>query len=231
MANTNSKTIPAFLTDKRDRALWTTARTSAKAANRHGIKVTTVLARLAASLVLSGGNLEELMSAVAQDEELSAHGVKADSIRAYRAPLRNLAKCMSADAYASLTMGDAAVNPVTARDWALGKNGAADELMSAHNIDRAKLAADMAALMSTRAPSKSSKSPKSPESTKSPESSKSTERTSYGDALEALVDAARVLLNMTTRGELSDGKRRMLMRNVAKIHAAFDAACSVAVGK
>ena len=69
MANTNNTNIPEFLTDKADRALWTTARTSAKAANRHGIKVTAVLARLAASLVLSGSNLEELMAAVAQDDE------------------------------------------------------------------------------------------------------------------------------------------------------------------
>ena len=152
MANTNTTTIPAFLTDKADRALWTAARTSAKTANRHGIKVTAVLARLAASLVLSGSDLSELMSAVAQDDELSAHGIKADSIRAYRAPLRNLARCLPADAYATLTMGDAAINPVTARDWALGKNGAADELMSAHNVDRTQLAADMMALMATRAP-------------------------------------------------------------------------------
>ena len=221
MANTNNTNIPVFLTDKADRALWTAARTSAATANRHGIKVTAVLARLAASLVLSGSDLTELMSAVAQDEELSAHGVKADSLRAYRAPLRNLAKCLSADAYATLTMGDAAVNPVTARDWALGKNGSADELMGAHNIDRAKLAADMMALMSTRAPSKS---PKSSESPKSPKSA-------CGEALEVLVDAAQVLLNMTTRGELSDGERRMLMRNVAQIHAAFDTACAIAVGK
>ena len=224
MANTNNTNIPAFLTDKADRALWTAARTSAKAANRHGIKVTAVIARLAASLVLSGSDLTELMSAVAQDEELSAHGVKADSIRAYRAPLRNLAKCLPADAYAALTMGDAAVNPVTARDWALGKNGAADELMGAHNIDRAKLAADMMALMATRAPSR--KDDKS-------DSNKGDNKgaTTYGVALEAMVDAAQVLLNMTTRGELTEGERRMMMRNVARIHAAFDAACSVAVGK
>ena len=49
--------------------------------------------------------------------------------------------------------------------------------------------------------------------------------------MEALVDAAQVLLNMATRGELSEGERRMMMRNVAKIHAAFDAACSVASDK
>ena len=46
-----------------------------------------------------------------------------------------------------------------------------------------------------------------------------------------MVDAAQVLLNMVTRGELSEGERRMMMRNVAQIHAAFDAACSVAAGK
>ena len=236
MANTNNTNIPAFLTDKADRALWTTARTSAKAANRHGIKVTAVLARLAASLVLSGSDLKELMSAVAQDEELSAHGVKADSIRAYRAPLRNLAKCLPADAYATLTMGDAAVNPVTARDWALGKNGSADELMGVHNIDRAKLAADMAALMATRASStKRASSKKGASSTKGASSKKGASSTkgatTYGDALEAMVDAAQVLLNMTTRGELTEGERRMMMKNVAQIHAAFDAACAVDVGK
>ena len=236
MANSNNSTIPTFLTDKADRALWTAARTSAKAANRHGVKVTAVLARLAASLVLSGSDLTELMSAVAQDAELSAHGVKADSIRAYRAPLRNLAKCLPADAYATLTMGDSAINPVTARDWALGKNGAADELMSAHNIDRAKLAADMAALMATRA--SSSKLANKGDANKGASSSKLANKgdanksdASYGDALELFVDAAQVLLNMTTRGELTDGERRMMMRNVAQIHAAFDAACAVAVGK
>ena len=256
MANTNNTNIPAFLTDRADRALWTVARTSAKAANRHGIKVTAVLARLAASLVLSGSNLTELMSAVAQDEELSAHGVKADSIRAYRAPLRNLAKCLPADAYATLTMGDAAVNPVTARDWALGKNGSADELMGAHNIDRAKLAADMAALMATRAPAPAdkgdankddankgdankgdankddaNKDDANKDDSRKGDSRKGDARVSYGDALEVLVDAAQVLLNMTTRGELSDSERRMLMRNVSQIHAAFDAACAAAVGK
>ena len=227
MANTNNTNIPAFLTDRADRALWTTARTSARASNRHGIKVTAVLARLAASLVLSGSDLNELMSAVAQDDELSAHGIKAASIRAYRAPLRNLAKCMSADAYATLTIGDAAVNPVTARDWALGKNGSADELMGAHNIDRAKLAADMAALMSTRAPAKSDANKSDTNKSDTLESP----RASYGDALELFVDSAQVLLHMTTRGELSDGERRMMMRNVAQIHAAFDAACAIAVGK
>ena len=228
MANTNTTNIPAFLTDRADRALWTAARTSAKAANRHGIKVTAVLARLAASLILSGSNLSELMTAVARDDELSAHGIKADSLRAYRAPLRNLAQCLPADAYATLTMGDAAINPVTARDWALGKNAAADELMRAHNVDRPQLAANMAALMATRAPAKSkSKSSKTSKSSESSESSKQT----CGEALEVLVDAAQVLLNMTTRGELNEGERRMMMRNVAQIHAAFDAACAIAVGK
>ena len=239
MANTNNTTIPEFLTNRAERALWTTARTSAKAANRHGVKVTAVLARLAASLVLGGSDLAELMSAVAQDEELTAHGVKADSIRAYRAPLRNLAKCLTADAYETLTMGDAAINPVTARDWALGKNSAADELMGAHNIDRAKLAADMSALMSTRTPSNKSDANKSDanksdanksDANKS-DANKSDARSSYGDALELFVDSAQVLLNMTTRGELTDGERRMLMRNVAQIHAAFDAACAIAVSK
>ena len=46
-----------------------------------------------------------------------------------------------------------------------------------------------------------------------------------------MVDAAQILLNMTTRGELTEGERRMMMRNVAQIHAAFDAACAIAVGK
>ena len=241
MANTNNTNIPAFLTDKADRALWTVARTSAKAANRHGVKVTAVLARLAASLVLSGSDLTELMKAVAQDEELSAHGIKADSIRAYRAPLRNLAKCMPAGAYETLTMGDAAINPVTARDWALGKNGAADELMGAHNIDRAKLAADMVALMSTRDANKGDKGAADKGAARKgaadkgdarkDDANKSDARASYGDALEVLVDAAQVLLNMATRGELSDAQRRMLMRNVSQIHAAFDAACAITVGK
>ena len=241
MANTNNTNIPAFLTNKEDRALWTTARTSAKAANRHGIKVTAVLARLAASLVLSGSDLKELMSAVAADEELSAHGIKADSIRAYRAPLRNLAQCLPADAYATLTMGDGAINPVTARDWALNKNGAADELMSAHNIDRTKLAVGMAALMATRASSSklaNKGDANKGDANKGASSSKLANKgdanksdASYGDALELFVDAAQVLLNMTTKGELNDAERRMMMRNVAQIHAAFDAACSVAVGK
>ena len=234
MASKNNSTIPAFLTDKEDRALWTAARTSAKTANRHGIKVTAVLARLAASLVLGGSNLTELMSAVAQDEDLSAHGVKADSIRAYRAPLRNLARCLPADAYATLTMGDAAVNPVTARDWALGKNGAADELMGAHNVDRAKLASDMMALMATRTPSNkrdADKADKRDADKADKRDASKGERVSYGDALELFVDSAQTLLNMTTRGELSDGERRMLMRNVSQIHAAFDAACAIAVGK
>ncbi len=264
MANTNNTNIPAFLTDRADRALWTAARTSAKAAHKHGVKVTAVLARLAASLVLSGSNLTELMSAVAQDDELSAHGVKADSIRAYRAPLRNLARCLSADAYATLTMGDAAINPVTARDWSLGKNGAADELMGAHNIDRIKLAADMMALMSTRAPSyttdntdDASKGDASKDDASKDDASKGdaskgdaskgdaskgdaskddaskgdASKLTCGEALEVMVDAAQVLLNMTTRGELSDGERRMMMRNIAQIHAAFDATCAIAVGK
>ena len=245
MANTNNTNIPEFLTDKGDRALWTAARTSAKAANRHGVKVTAVLARLAASLVLSGSNLTELMSAVAQDVELAAHGVKADSLRAYRAPLRNLAKCLPAEVYATLTMSDEALNPVTARDWALGKNGAADDLMAAHNVDRAKLAVDMASLMATRAPNKrednkrednkreDNKREDNKREDNKREDNKREDRgaTTYGEALETMVDAAQVLLNMTTRGELTEGERRMMMRNVAQIHAAFDAACAVVVGK
>ena len=215
---TNAGTFQGIFANERDDSLWATAVKSARMANTYGVKVTTVLARLAASRVLAGDDVSALATMVAGDPDLREAGIKASSIRAYGAPLKRLAAVLSPSVYETLLMGDKAVGVSAADKWARdpGMTSAKiDRALGGMEVDRADIAARMSALIP--APDKGA--------------DKGAAVVSYGDALESFVDAAQVLLNMTTRGGLSEGERRMLMRNVSKIHAAFDAACVVASNK
>ena len=220
MSTTTTTTTTGAFTDERDAQLWATAVKSARLANTYGVKTTTLLARLAASRVLGGDDVSALATMVADDADMRAAGIKASSIRAYGAPLRRLATVLAPSVFDALLIGEMAVGVSAADKWVRDPGMSSpkiDRALVGMEVDRADIAARMAELIPTPDKGATDKG--------------ATEVISYGDALEALVDAAQVLLNMTTRGGLSDGERRMLMRNVAKIHAAFDAACSVAVGK
>ena len=222
--------------DERDSQLWATARKSARLANTYGLKTTTVLARLAASRVLGGDDVSALATMVADDPDMQAAGIKASSIRAYGAPLKRLATVLRASVYEALLVSDLAVTVTTADKWTRdpGMTSAkVDRALAGLEVDRSDIAARMAALIPS--PDKGAEDKgaedKGAEDKGADKGAEDKGVSTYGDALEAMVDAAQVLLNMTTRGELSDGERRMLMRNIAKIHAAFDAACAVVVGK
>ena len=222
---TTTTTTTGAFTDERDAQLWATAVKSARLANTYGVKTTTLLARLAASRVLGGDDVSALATMVADDADMRAAGIKASSIRAYGAPLRRLATVLAPSVFDALLIGEMAVGVSAADKWVRDPGMSSpkiDRALVGMEVDRADIAARMAELIPT---------PDKGATDKGATDKGATEVISYGDALEALVDAAQVLLNMTTRGGLSDGERRMLMRNVAKIHAAFDAACSVAVGK
>ena len=226
MSENNNNNNNVFA-DERDAQLWATARKSARLANTYGVKTTTVLARLAASRVLGGDDVSALATMVADDPDMQAAGIKASSIRAYGAPLKRLTTVLRASVYEALLVSDLAVTVTTADKWARdpGMTSAkVDRALAGLEVDRSDIAARMAALIP---------SPDKGAEDKGAEDKGAEDKgaTTYGDALEAMVDAAQVLLNMTTRGELSDGERRMLMRNIAQIHAAFDAACAIAVGK
>ena len=238
MSTTTTTTTTGAFTDERDNGLWETARKSARLSVTYGIKTTTLLARLAASRVLAGDDVSALATMVANDPDLRAAGIKASSIRAYGAPLKRLAAVLDPSVFDALLIGEMAVGVSAADKWVRDPSvtsAKVDRALVGMEVDRADLASRMAELIpspakgakSKGAPAKGAKSKGAP--AKGAPAKGATP--SYGDALEALVDAAQVLLNMTTRGGLNDGERRMLMRNVAQIHAAFDAACSVATGK
>ena len=250
--NNNNNNVFA---DERDSQLWATARRAAKLANTYGIKTTTVLARLAASRVLGGDDVSALATMVADDPDMQAAGIKASSIRAYGAPLKRLATVLPTGVYESLLIGEMAVTVTTADKWTRdpGMTSAkVDRALGGLEVDRAEIAARMAELIPSPDADKgdadkgdadkgdadkgdADKGDANKGDADKGDADKGDadkgDATTYGDALEAMVDAAQILLNMTTRGELSDGERRMMMRNVAQIHAAFDAACAVVVGK
>ena len=247
---TTTTTTTGAFTDERDAQLWATAVKSARLANTYGVKTTTLLARLAASRVLGGDDVSALATMVADDADMRAAGIKASSIRAYGAPLRRLATVLAPSVFDALLIGEMAVGVSAADKWVRDPGMSSpkiDRALVGMEVDRADIAARMAELIPTPDKGATDKGATDKGATDKGATDKgvtdkgatdkgatdkgATEVISYGDALEALVDAAQVLLNMTTRGGLSDGERRMLMRNVAKIHAAFDAACSVAVGK
>ena len=248
--NTNTNTNSVFV-DERDSQLWATARKSARLANTYGMKVTAVLARLAASRVLGGDDVSNLATMVADDADMRAAGVKASSIRAYGAPLRRLATVLPTGVYEALLIADGAVTVTTADKWTRDPSmtsAKVDRALAGLEVDRADIASAMAKLIPSPDADKgdadkgdankgdankgdASKGEDKREDKRDAGKGDADKGTSYGDALEVLVDAAQILLNMTTRGELSDGERRMLMRNIAQIHAAFDAACSVVVDK
>ena len=247
--------------EERDAKLWATARKSARLATTYGLKTTTVLARLAASRVLGGEDVSTLATMVADDADMRAAGVKASSIRAYGAPLKRLAAVLPADVYEALLIGDLSVTVTTADKWArdpeMGSAKVRRAIAGLAIPNRVKLAAAMLAAgapvvrvpanagfpltdagKSDAGKSDAGKSDADKREDDKSDAGKSADKsadksaaTTYGDALESLVDAAQILLNMTTRGELSDGERRMLMRNISQLHAAFDAACAIAVGK
>ena len=248
MSTTTTTTTTGAFTDERDNGLWETARKSARLSVTYGIKTTTLLARLAASRVLAGDDVSALATMVANDPDLRAAGIKASSIRAYGAPLKRLAAVLDPSVFDALLIGEMAVGVSAADKWVRDPSvtsAKVDRALVGMEVDRADLASRMAELIpspakgakSKGAPAKGAKSKGAPakgaKSKGAPAKGAPAKGAipSYGDALEALVDAAQVLLNMTTRGGLNDGERRMLMRNVAQIHAAFDAACSVATGK
>ena len=239
MSENNNKGIFA---NERDDALWTTAVRSARLANTYGVKVTTVLARLAASRVLSGEDVGILATMVADDADMRAAGIKASSIRAYGAPLKRLATVLSPTVYEALLMSDKAVTVTTADKWTRdpGMTSAkVDKALAGMEVNRTDIAARMASLI----PSPDKREDDKREDDKREDDKREDDKreddkreddkreVSFGDALENLVDTAQVLLNMTTRGELNEGERRMMMKNVATIHAAFDTACAIASGK
>ena len=228
MSENNNNNNSTIFANDRDDALWATAVKSAKLANTYGLKTTTVLARLAASRVMSGEDVGILATMVAEDADMRAAGVKASSIRAYGAPLKRLATVLSADVYEALLMGDKAVGVSAADKWVRDAGAVSakiDKSLAGHEINRVEIASRMMELIPSPTKDKGA-------GDKGAEDKGAGDKgVSYGDALEVLVDAAQVLLNMTTRGELTESERRMMMRNVARIHAAFDAACAVAVGK
>ena len=219
--------------DERDSQLWATARKSARLANTYGLKTTTVLARLAASRVLGGDDVSALATMVADDPDMQAAGIKASSIRAYGAPLKRLATVLPTSAYEALLIGEMAVTVTTADKWTRDPSmtsAKVDRALAGLEVDRTDIAARMAELIPSPDADKDAED-KGAEDKGADKGAEDKGATTYGDALEAMVDAAQVLLNMTTRGELTDPERRMMMRNVAQIHAAFDAACAVVVGK
>ena len=246
MSENTTTTTTSVFTDERDNGLWATARKSARLANTYGIKTTTVLARLAASRVMSGEDVGILATMVADDADMRAAGIKASSIRAYGAPLKRLAAILSPGVYEALLIGDASVTVTTADKWTRDPGMTStkvDKALAGHEIDRAKLASRMAALIPAPGAADKGAADKGAADKGAADKGAADKGAadkgaadkgatpSYGDALELFVDTAQILLNMVTRGELSDGERRMLMRNVATVSAAFDAACSIAASK
>ena len=234
--NNNNNNNNNVFAEERDAQLWATARKSARLANTYGIKTTTVLARLAASRVMSGEDVGVLATMVADDADIRAAGIKASSIRAYGAPLKRLAVVLSPGVYEALLIGEMAVTVSTADKWARDPgmtSSKVDRALGGLAVDRTDIAARMAELIPSpdKSASEDKSADKSADKSEDKSADKSAATTTYGDALESFVDAAQVLLNMTTRGELSDSERRMLMRNVSKIHAAFDAACAIVASK
>ena len=228
---TTTTTTTSAFTDERDAQLWATARKSARLANTYGVKTTAILARLTASRVLAGEDVSVLATMVADDADMRAAGIKASSIRAYGAPLKRLAAVLTPGVYEALLMSDTAVTVTTADKWTRdpGMTSAKiDKALAGHTVDRADIAARMADLIPSPDKGDANKGDANKGDANKGEANKGT---SYGDTLELFVDTAQVLLNMITRGELNDGERRMLMRNVATVSAAFDAACAIAVGK
>ena len=232
--NNNNNNNNNVFADVRDAELWATARKSARLANTYGIKTTTVLARLAASRVLGGDDVSALATMVADDVDMRAAGIKASSIRAYGAPLKRLAAVLTPGVYEALLIGGEAVTVTTADKWARDPGMTStkvDKALAGHEIDRADIASRMAVLIPSSDANKSDANKSDANKSDANKSDANKSDANYGDALELFVDSAQVLLNMIARGELSDGERRMTMRNVAKIHAAFDAACAIATSK
>ena len=148
--NSNNNNNNNVFADERDAQLWATARKSARLANTYGLKTTTVLARLAASRVLGGDDVSALATMVADDPDMQAAGVKASSIRAYGAPLKRLATVLSVGVYEALLIGDAAVTVTTADKWTRDPSMTSakiDKALAGHEINRADIAARMAALI------------------------------------------------------------------------------------
>ena len=254
MSTTTTTNSTTAFTNERDAQLWATARKSARLANTYGIKTTTVLARLAASRVMSGEDVGILATMVADDADMRAAGIKASSIRAYGAPLRRLAAVLTPSVYEALLMGEVSVGVSAADRWcrdASVTSAKINKALAGHEIDRAKLASRMAELIPSPDTDKgdankgdANKSDANKGDANKGDANKGDANkgdankgdankgdANYGDALELFVDTAQVLLNMITRGKLSDGERRMLMRNVATVSAAFDAACAVVADK
>ena len=250
---TTTTTNVNVFAEERDAKLWATARKSARLATTYGLKTTTVLARLAASRVLGGEDVSTLATMVADDADMRAAGVKASSIRAYGAPLKRLAAVLPANVYEALLIGDLSVTVTTADKWArdpeMGSAKVRRAIAGLAIPNRVELAAAMLAAgapvirvpanagfpLTDAGKSDAGKSDADKREDDKSDAGKSTGDpmavANYGDALELFVDSAQVLLNMVTRGELNDGERRMLMRNVATVSAAFDAACAIAAGK
>ena len=253
--NNNRSNNVEWLASDDDKALWATACKSARMASTYGVKASTTLARLAASLVLAGSDLKELRTAVAEDESMTAIGVKAASIAAYYAPLKRLAACLPAEIYHELLISDKSAAPGVVDRWARDASMVSAKVNRAMEglaiPNRASLAA---AMLAAGAPALANKGDANKGDANKGDANKGASkddnkgaskddnkgaskddnkgaRVSYGDTLELFVDSAQALLNMVTRGELSDGERRMLMRNVSTVSAAFDAACAIAVGK
>ncbi len=217
--NNNNATV---FTDERDALLWNTARKSARLANTYGVKTTAVLARLAASRVLGGDDVSALATMVADDVDMRAAGIKASSIRAYGAPLKRLANVLPAGVYEALLIGDAAVTVSTADKWTRDPGMTStkvDRALAGHAVNRAEIAAAMAALIPSSAEGKGAEGKGAED--KGAEDKGAEDKGAEGkgaegkgDPLAVAHDALTVLTSMVKRGETTARGRRAMMKSL-----------------
>ncbi len=212
--NNNNATV---FTDERDALLWNTARKSARLANTYGVKTTAVLARLAASRVLGGDDVSALATMVADDVDMRAAGIKASSIRAYGAPLKRLANVLPAGVYEALLIGDAAVTVSTADKWTRDPGMTStkvDRALAGHAVNRAEIAAAMAALIPSSAEGKGAEDKGAEGKGAEDKGAEGKGAEGKGDPLAVAHDALTVLTSMVKRGETTARGRRAMMKSL-----------------
>ena len=213
--NNNAGAFQGIFANERDDSLWATAVKSARMANTYGIKVTTVLARLAASRVLSGEDVGILATMVADNEAMRAAGIKASSIRAYGAPLKRLAAILPPAVFEALLMGDKAVGVSAADKWvrdASVVSAKIDRALGGLEVDRADIASRMMALIpapGASAPVAEDKGASAPVA-----EDKGASHAGTGDPMAVAYDALTALTTMVKRGETTARGRRAMMASL-----------------
>ena len=233
--NSNNNNNNVFA-EERDAQLWATAVKSARLSVTYGIKTTTLLARLAASRVLSGEDVGILATMVADDADMQAAGVKASSIRAYGAPLKRLAAVLSPSVYEALLMSDQSVGVSAADKWVRdpGMTSAKiDRALAGMEVDRADIAVRMGALIPAPDANDANKDDANKDDANKSDANKDDANKSdaskgAGDPMAVAYDALAVLTAMVKRGETTARGRRAMMMSLRVSIDGLVSACKAA---